>query len=59
MVTYAAVVRACGKGWMAVWALQVFEQVRLQALQPELVTYTAEVVQAKMAGRQSGPCSLS
>ena len=43
MITYAAVVSACGMGWLTLNALQVFERVRLQALQPLMVTYTAVV----------------
>ena len=42
MVTYAAVVRACGKGWKAVWALRSLNGCDASA--PALmVTYTAVV----------------
>ena len=41
MIIYAAVVCALGMGWFTLKALQVSERMRLQALQPLMVTYTA------------------
>ena len=34
------VIIACENRWLAVWALQVSEEMRLQGIQPNLITYT-------------------
>ena len=31
--TYIVVISACGKGWLALWTLQLFEAMQLQGLQ--------------------------
>ena len=41
--TCGAVISACGKGEMALKALQLFEQILLQGLQPDVFAYSTAI----------------
>ena len=43
VITYSAVISACGKCWVPVRALQLFDQMQQQRLEPNVITCTAVV----------------
>ena len=42
--TYTAEISACGISWMALKAMQLFEALSLQGLQPVTITYTTVIM---------------
>ena len=43
MITYRAVVSACRKCVMPEWALQPFDEMQQQGLEPNVITYAATI----------------